>query len=418
MIIYSLVVRLYALAIRLAALRQEKATQWVKGRRDWRKQLANKLQPFGNRKKVWVHCASYGEFEQGRPLLEAIRKEHPEKVIVLTFFSPSGYEAFHTWNGADVIIYLPLDTKSNARDFLQLVQPSLAIFVKYEFWLHFLNSLNSNRIPSYLVSAVFKAHHPFFKWYGGIFRRSLSTFNTLFIQDEGSAALLNSIGITNHQIAGDTRFDRVISVKERFKPNEAVSTFANGKELLIAGSTWPRDEALLVDWFTSRENRNFRLVLVPHEVDPASIRQTEALLKKHSLTYLLYSEGKQDPRADVLVVDAMGLLSGLYYYASAAYIGGGFDSGLHNCLEASVYGKPVFFYNGGHHHKYNEAVELLHLKAAVAVSNADELNKAWQHYFSQDRNKDITKNILEAFFARHAGSTAKLMKAIRFDGSF
>jgi len=218
MFLYNLIVRLYGLVILIASLRQTKAKQWVTGRRNWKADLLKRITELKSNKKIWVHCASYGELEQGRPLIEAIRRKHPDYVIILSFFSPSGYEAFKDWPGADLICYLPLDTRSNAKDFIKIVNPKVVLFIKYEFWVNFLFRLKKQNIPTFLVSAVFKPHHPFFRWYGGVFRRSLATFTELFIQDEASAKLLDSISVKNYEICGDTRFDRVMEIKEKFRP--------------------------------------------------------------------------------------------------------------------------------------------------------------------------------------------------------
>lgn len=414
MVLYSLVVRLYGLIIHLAAWRKPKAAQWVQGRKHWQYRLRNQLKSFPTKNRIWIHCASYGEFEQGRPLLEAIKQKHPGHTLVLSFFSPSGYEAFQDWKGAEVICYLPLDTRRNANEFLSIVNPQVAIFIKYEFWLHFLQALHTKHIPTYLVSAVFKAHHPFFKWYGSIFRNSLRTFTTLFIQDEGSAKLLTKIGMNHYEISGDTRFDRVLTVKERFEPNPAVQAYCANHKVMMAGSSWPKDEALLLEWYKALNDSGTRLVLVPHEVDEKSIQNTVALVQKFGFSYTLYSGHSHDTNAQVLIVDAMGWLSKLYPYCHVAYIGGGFDSGLHNCLEPSVYGKPVLFYNGGHHHKFNEAIDLMSIGAAKAVQSAAELQQAWNHYTSSDSVAKVTAETLDRFFQKHAGSTQKLMQAIPF----
>ena len=220
--LYNFVILLYGFGVKIVALRKTKAKQWVNGRKNWQIQLTQKINNLPSVKLIWIHCASYGEFEQGRTLIESIKKNYPAYKLVLTFFSPSGYEAFKDWKGADIICYLPLDTKTNANQFLEIVKPQYAIFIKYEFWLNFLKALKQKNIPTYLVSAVFKPHHLFFRWYGGAFRKSLKTFTTLFIQDSNSAKLLDSINIKNYQVSGDTRFDRVIEIKNNFKDRKSV----------------------------------------------------------------------------------------------------------------------------------------------------------------------------------------------------
>lgn len=414
MIIYNLLIRLYALLIRIASLRQLKAQQWVRGRKNWRGNLEVKLKAMSASKKVWVHCASYGEFEQGRPIIEAIGKKHPDHKIILTFFSPSGYEAFKDWTGADLICYLPLDTKTNAKDFIELVNPKVVIFIKYEFWLNFLFRLKKQSIPTYLVSAVFKPHHPFFRWYGSIFRRSLNTFEELFIQDENSGKLLEDIGIKNYEICGDTRFDRVLEIKKEFKTIPYFETYCGSAPVLIAGSTWPKDEELLIESFLKSKIPDFKLILVPHSVDEKSISNVRSLLEKNELTYSLYSEQKPELKTNVLIVDAMGLLSKIYHYASVAYIGGGFNSGIHNILEPAVYLKPVMFYGGDDYHKFNEAIDLLNMGAAINVADTVQLQNALNVWIS---NKNETKEIeskLHAYFQKNSGTTERVLNFIKW----
>lgn len=414
MLLYNLVVRLYALMIHLAALNKTKARQWVHGRKTWRKRLSEDISKISNTRTVWVHCASYGEFEQGRPLMEAIRIKHPDYTIVLSFFSPSGYEAFKSWKGADVICYLPLDTKQNAKDFLSIVKPQSVIFIKYEFWLNYLFQLKKENIPTFLVSAVFKSHHPFFKWYGTLFRKSLSTFTELFIQDQESGKLLESIGIKNYQVSGDTRFDRVVEIKKNFKPIDYFENYCRNSKVIIAGSTWPKDEELLVNTFLELNDPGLKLVFAPHHVDEKSIRHLEALLEKKQISYSLYSDGKPDSSKPVLIVNAMGLLNKIYHYADITYIGGGFNSGIHNCLEPAVYLKPVLFYGGSDYHKYNEAVELLQMGAAINIVNPEETAEFIKSLLKDEyRVVEISKK-LDHYFQSNSGTTEKVMSKIKW----
>jgi len=412
MFVYNLLVRLYGLVILIASLRKIKAKQWVEGRKNWRKVLTEKTKNLRSEKKVWVHCASYGEFEQGRPLIEAIRKKHPDYTIVLSFFSPSGYEAFKGWDGADLICYLPLDTKSNAKDFIKIVDPRAVLFIKYEFWVNFLFQLKKQNIPTFLVSAVFKPRHPFFKWYGGIFRRSLKTFTELFIQDEGSAKLLDSIEIKNYEVCGDTRFDRVVEIKNNFKPISFFEEFCKGKKIIIAGSSWPKDEELLIETFQKINNPDLKLIFAPHHIDDKTIQNLEQLLAKNKLPYLLYSDQKPDPSKNILIVNAMGLLNKLYYYADVTYIGGGFNSGIHNCLEPAVYLKPVIFYGGDDYHKYNEAVDLLKMGAAKNVSTVEEAERAFMHFLNSPSEIKQVEEKLKSYFDKNSGTTEKVLAFI------
>lgn len=413
--VYNLFVRLYGLAIFLASFRKIKAKQWVQGRKQWRKHLSQQLGGHTATKRIWVHCASYGEFEQGRPLIEAIKQKYPGYCIVLTFFSPSGYEAFKNWPGADVISYLPLDTKTNAVDFIALVKPDAVIFIKYEFWLNFLFQLKQQHIPAFLVSAVFKSHHPFFKWYGGIFRQSLQTFIRLFIQDEGSAGLLDRIAVKNYEVCGDTRFDRVMQVKENFTPVDFFETYCRGKQVIVAGSTWPKDEELLLDVFRQLNKPDLVLIIVPHHVDHKSISQLENLIQKHKLDYTLYSRKEEGGVKNILLLDAMGLLSTLYYYAQVAYVGGGFNSGVHNCIEPAVYFKPVVFYGGADYQKFNEVLDLLSMKAARSVLNQRETMDALAYFLENTEAVGEIKEKLIGYFEKQSGTTKKVLDAIHWD---
>lgn len=412
MLIYNLVVRLYALIIRFASIRNLKARQWVEGRKDWREDLRRSTISLSTSKRVWVHCASYGEFEQGRPLIEAIRKKHPDYAIILSFFSPSGYEAFKNWKGTDLICYLPLDTKANARDFIALVNPQTVIFIKYEFWVNFLFRLKKLNIPTFLVSAVFKPHHPFFKWYGNLFRKSLKTFDRLFIQDEASARLLQSIGLNNYEVCGDTRFDRVVEIRNNFEALPFFEEFCKGKKVLIAGSSWPKDEALLLETYKNLNDPKLRLIFAPHHVDDKTIYDLEALVQSKGLSYLLYSDQKQDEAAQILIVNTIGLLNKIYHYADVTYIGGGFNSGIHNCLEPAVYLKPVIFHGGKDYDKYNEAVELLKMGAARNVSTTEEMRSAILHYLNDPEIAKQVQEKLETYFIKNSGTTDKVLASI------
>jgi 3-deoxy-D-manno-octulosonic-acid transferase len=410
MFVYNIVIHLYGFIIRVAALRKKKAKQWINGRKNWRQNLGKKISELKSEKIIWVHCASYGEFEQGRPLIDAIKKNHADYKIVLSFFSPSGYEHFKNWEGADVVCYLPLDTKKNARDYVEIIRPKMVFFIKYEFWLNFLSELKLHGIPTYLISAVFKPHHPFFKWYGSIFRKSLSTFKTLFIQDERSGKLLNRIGIKNHEVFGDTRFDRVLQVKENFKEIEAIKSFKGNNKLLVAGSVWMKDTELILQALSAVNRDNLKVVIVPHEVDEKSINEIISLLQHYGLKYQFYSV--LEPLVQqVLIVDVIGLLSNIYFYADCAYIGGGFNGGLHNCLEPAVFETPIVFF-GMNHEKYNEALDLIKLQAAKPIYSAQELEVALNGFLFEYYNKIEFSNKLETYFNNNSNVSNKLLQRI------
>jgi 3-deoxy-D-manno-octulosonic-acid transferase len=410
MFLYNIGVLLYALAIHVASPFKTKAKQWVKGRSDWENTLKEKLKKSEGHKKIWIHCASLGEFEQGRPIIERIKRSHPDHFIILTFFSPSGYEIQKNYEFADSVSYMPLDTRQNARKFLELTKPDLVLFIKYEFWVNFLNTLKEKKITTYLVSAVFKPHHPFFKWYGGIFIKSLEAFKILFIQDANSKKLLESIGIKNAEVCGDTRFDRVLEIKNKFTPLPEIETFRGHSKLIIAGSTWPKDEDMVLEAFTRLNREETKLIIVPHDIDPQLQRATISKIERAGFTYSLFTEGIKD-NSRILVLNTMGMLSRIYYYGNTAYIGGGFNGGIHNCLEPAVFGSSVSFYGPGHE-KYNEAVDLVSIGAARTVANADELQAVWNGVLFDARHQEKIRSLLQDYFASNANSTERILRAI------
>lgn len=358
---------LYRLAIRLAAPFHAKARRFVKGRQGLLQRIAEALEP-DTRPRVWMHCASLGEFEQGRPVLEAIRERFPGYSLVLTFFSPSGYEAKKTYAGADHIFYLPVDSRRHAQQFLDLVQPRCALFVKYEFWYHYLDTLRRRQIPTLLFSALFQPRHPFFKWYGGLYREMLRSYRHIFVQDEASRRLLEQIGISQVTVAGDTRFDRAAGVLSQDKSFRSIEVFREGHTLLVAGSTWPGDEQLLAQAFRQLPGY-YKLLIAPHEVDEAHISRLLALFPGSCL----WASDEDTYRSSrVCIVHTVGQLAYLYKYADATWIGGGFTrSGIHNVVEPAVFGSPVFF--GPVYDRYQEAVEMIQRNAAASVSDAREL---------------------------------------------
>ncbi len=412
MVIYNLVILLYGFVIKLASVKKTKAKDWVSGRKNWREIYQAKISELNSHQIIWIHCASYGEFEQGRPLMEAIKKSHPQYKIILTFFSPSGYQAFKDWKGADTVIYLPLDTKSNARDFINILKPKIVLFIKYEFWLNFLFELKKQNIDTYLVSAVFKPSHPFFKWYGGIFRRSLKTFNILFLQDKNSGNLLNTINIKNYEICGDTRFDRVLEIKKNFEEIKKIKDFKGTGKLIIAGSTWAKDEELVLNAFDRLKSENIKLIIVPHEIENKFINETISKIDKLKINYSLYTETTHED-SKIIVLNVMGLLAKTYFYADVAYIGGGFNGGIHNCLEAAVYNVPVTFY-GEEYIKFNEAVDLIELGAAINVKNNDELLIAFNNFLKDEKIRDGISKKINNFFESNLNITDKILSSIKF----
>ncbi|MBX9784720.1 MAG: 3-deoxy-D-manno-octulosonic acid transferase [Chitinophagaceae bacterium] len=378
-IFYNIFRLVYFNSIKLAANWSPKARLWLDGRKDWQNEFQKKwqLKPF--EKAVWMHCASLGEFEQGRPLLEQLKKENTHIKILVTFFSPSGYEIRKNYEGADFVMYLPADSNKNAKTFLNLANPALAIFVKYEFWHFYLAELKQRKIETILVSGIFRNTQPFFQWWGSFYKNMLLNFSHLFVQDQASAALLSSINITsNVTVCGDTRFDRVVTNAQQWKPIPAIETFIQpDKKILVAGSTWKEDEELIAQWWM-QNNNEWQLIIAPHEIDEQHIEH----LQKLFADAVRFSTYKNQP-AMVMIVDTIGHLSKIYRYATVSCIGGGLTkNGVHNTAEAAVYGKPVLF--GPVYEKYKEAVDLIHLKAAFSFANKEEFAAIIQHLSNEN----------------------------------
>lgn len=399
----------------VAALFNAKAKKWVTGR----KGIFGKLQsaiPTGE-KLIWMHCASLGEFEQGRPVLERLRATHPDYKLLLTFFSPSGYEIRKNYAGADWVFYLPMDGPRNAKRFLEIVQPSLVIFVKYEFWYYYLKKIKYRNIPLLLVSALFWKEMSFFKWYGALQRKMLSRFDHLFVQDATSRELMDGIGLSAiTSISGDTRFDRVIAIAESAAPIDFIQQFTAGGKTIIAGSTWPEDEAVLKATLKTIDEPGLKLIIAPHEIGekhldalqelfPAAIRYSQT--GSDRVTSQPLSSTLQQPSSNVLIIDNIGLLSRLYRYAHITYIGGGFGKGIHNTLEAAVYGKPVIF--GPVHHKFREAEGLIGNGGAVAIQNAEECIITVQRLLSDEEEYQARCRRAREYIYANRGATEKIL---------
>lgn len=366
--IYNIGIRAYSLAIQMAAPFNEKAALLNKGRKEVKKKLNTIHRPEG--RLIWFHAASLGEFEQGRPVIERLKENEPDTKILLTFFSPSGYEIRKNYAGADYILYLPADTKRNARRLIEQFRPDAAVFIKYEFWYHYLHELYKRKIPTYLISAIFRPQQPFFKKWGGLYRQILGFFNCLYVQDRQSVELLKSIGVHNVCLTGDTRFDRVKQIAEAAREIEKVAAFCHGRPAVVCGSTWPPDEDLLTEYINNYSGK-YKWIITPHEIGESHLKD---LLGKCRKKVLRYSQEVTDPGDyDVLIIDCIGLLSSIYRYGKIAYIGGGFGVGIHNTLEAAVYGIPVIF--GPKYRKFNEAVSLIREGGAFSINNISELSE-------------------------------------------
>jgi len=387
---YTIFLWLYKTGIWIVSPWNQKARLWLNGRKNLLERLA-KLKLEKNDRVIWMHCASLGEFEQGRPVLERLRKQYPNNKIVLSFFSPSGYEIRKDYEGADHIFYLPPDSKKNAKLFIDAIQPSLVIWIKYDYWFYYLHELKKRNIPALLVSASFRSGQPFFRWWGRLHRYMLDCFTHIFVQTEVSKKLLAAIGIvSNVSIGGDTRFDRVIEISGQFSPMPLIESFCDNKKVIVAGSTWEEDEEELDHYANTHPDIKF--IIAPHEIDEPHLREIENLfhesirysvLEKKLTDKTLSSVNRQPSTSNpnVLIIDNIGMLSRLYKYATIAYVGGGFgDDGVHNVVEAAVYAKPVVF--GPVIEKYFEAMELVDLGGGIVIDSALEAEEVFERLFN------------------------------------
>jgi len=403
--LYDIGIHLYILFIRIASLKNKKAAAWIKGRKGIFKLIEGSLDR--NKKYTWFHFASLGEFEQGRPVLEKLKAEQPAAAIVITFFSPSGYEIRKNYPLADHVFYLPADTRSNAQQFIRLINPTAAIFTKYEYWYHYFEELHKNNIPLYVISGIFRKEQPFFKWYGSLHRQMLKWVSHIFVQDENSRELLESIGIKNVSVSGDTRFDRVAENTLSVKKIPIIEEFCSDKSIFIAGSTWPEDEKILHQLV--KKYPDWKFIIAPHEVTAGRINEVKDLFADH----ITYSAGgtqfSELGKRQTLIIDNIGILSSVYQYGKMAYIGGGFGKGIHNTQEALAFGLPVIF--GPEYLKFKEAVELVALKGAKSISNAGELEGAFLYFITNQQSGDIARNYIQ----EHTGATRKIIEKIKLN---
>lgn len=404
---YTIAIYLYALAVRLASLTNRKARLMIKGhRKTWRtlRDHAKERQHY-----VWFHAASLGEFEQGRPLMERLRREHPGKRILLTFFSPSGYEVRKDYAGADLVCYLPFDTPLNARRFIRLVQPEKAFFIKYEFWHHYIDELHRAGVPVYSVSSIFRNDQIFFRPYGRGYARVLHHFNHFFVQNEASRRLLNSLGVTQVSVTGDTRFDRVIDIRNQAKSLPLAAALTGDSRTIVAGSTWPPDEEILIPYFN--RHPELKLIIAPHEVNEERLRSIEQRLKRPALRYS-QATPESSAQADCLIIDGYGLLSSLYRYATLAYVGGGFGVGIHNVPEAAVYGVPVFF--GPNNQRFREARDLINEGGSFEVTSADDFQAQADRLLADERALAKSGQAAGDYIRRNSGATEAIFREVHF----
>jgi 3-deoxy-D-manno-octulosonic-acid transferase len=402
---YNLGVSFYTFIIWILSPFNKKARLWVNGRRQWYGKLKQKTNSRDN--CIWVHCASLGEFEQGRPIIEAIKKERPDIKIFLTFFSPSGYEIRKDYQHADAVFYLPAGTPANSRKFISLVNPSYAIFVKYEFWNNYLSELRRKGIPLYLVSGVFRDGHYFFRWYGSFLLSILKNFTWMFVQDQQSSDLLRGHGFENVTLAGDTRFDRVFKIAGSARKIPEIELFKGEEKLFIAGSSWRQDEEIIAAYINKYPEK-MKWILAPHEIDAGNIERLEKLLKVESVRFSEFNDKKSDAR--VLIIDNIGMLSSAYRYAYVAAVGGGFGKGIHNILEPACWGIPVMF--GPRHEKFREAVDLIKCEGGKSFNGYADFEDILNKWISDEKEYMKAAESSGSYVKQNTGATDKIIKAI------
>ncbi|MDR1719079.1 MAG: 3-deoxy-D-manno-octulosonic acid transferase [Dysgonamonadaceae bacterium] len=409
--IYNLAIGVYALIARLISPFHKKAGLMIRGQKQTFKRLQEQIDP--QSQYIWIHAASLGEFEQGRPLIEKIKADYPEYKILLTFFSPSGYEVRKNSSGTDLVCYLPFDFSHNAQRFLNLTNPVMAIFIKYEFWMNYLCSLHKRRIPTYIISAIFRPKQAFFKWYGTVYRSVLKHFDWLFVQDDSSLHLLADYGITNASVSGDTRFDRVMEIYNHRKSFPLLERYSEEQtnprnRILVAGSTWPKDEELIIPYFNTHPE--IKLIIAPHEINDTHLESIISRLKRPFILYSNIAEKTEPLDADCIIVDCYGILSSIYRYANIAYVGGGFGCGIHNILEAAVYNIPVLF--GPNHRKFREASDLMACEGGFSVENGDFFEMKMNELLSQREAFLTAGKQAGDYVRRNVGATELIMKKI------
>lgn len=418
--IYNIVIYFVLWGIAIASLFNEKVRKMWRGEREAFKILKQKVDP--NAKYIWFHAASLGEFEQGRPLMERIRKDYPQYKILLTFYSPSGYEVRKNYEGADIICYMPVDTRLNAIRFLRLVRPVMAFFIKYEFWSNFLHILKHRNIPTYSVSSIFREDQVFFKWYGRSYAGVLKCFTRFFVQNEESKRLLDGIGITAVDVVGDTRFDRVLQIKEAAKQLPICEAFRTGVassqsadvphhdfKVFVAGSSWPPDENIFIPFFN--EHKDWRLLIAPHVIAEEHLKLILSLIKGKKVVRYTQTTPEEAAEADVLIIDCFGLLSSMYNYGDVAYIGGGFGVGIHNTLEAAVWNVPVIF--GPNNKKFQEAQGLLKSGGGFEINTYEDFSALMSSLMNDETFLKQAGDKAGAFVAHLAGATDKVLASVK-----
>ena len=405
--IYNLIVLLASQALTIFSRFSPKLKLFVAGRKSVFSTLLDEIK--STDKTIWFHAASLGEYEQGLPVMEAVKQRHPNHKIILTFFSPSGYEVRKNNTVADVTVYLPLDTISNAKQFVQLVHPEMVFFIKYEYWPNYLNELKKHEIKTYLISGIFRENQAFFKWYGGFYRNALKTFDYFFVQNEGSKILLNRLGFTNVKVSGDTRFDRVVAILDRDNSLDFIEQFTNNTPTIVIGSSWPKDEELLINYINTCAD-NVKFIIAPHNIKPDQLLQLKSGIRKKTI---LFSE--KEPvdvsNFDVFIIDTVGILTKIYSYADIAYVGGGYGNpGVHNILEPATFGIPVVI--GPNYDHFSEATALVNLGGCISIQNQTQLNEAFDLLLQNEDERLEKGHICSTFVQMNKGATQTIITHI------
>ncbi len=413
--LYNLVVLLATQIVKLLALFSTKMKLFVDGRKYVFPTLQSQIT--ANNKTIWFHAASLGEFEQGLPVMEQIKKQFPNHKIIVTFFSPSGYEVRKNNSIADVTVYLPLDTQSNAQKFIDLVHPDFVFFIKYEYWPNYLNELKKRHIKTYLISGIFRENQAFFKWYGGFYRNALRTFDFFFVQNDSSKKLIQSIGFTNVKVSGDTRFDRVVSILERDNTLDFIKQFKDNKTTIVIGSSWPKDENLLVNYINNSTD-DVKFIIAPHNIKSEQIQELKNSINKKTILFSDVRTGRvrtgRDlslPEQDVFIIDTIGILTKIYSYADIAYVGGGFGNpGVHNILEPATFGVPIVV--GPNYSHFAEATALVNMHGCISITNQKQLNEAFDLLINNEDERHEKGHICTTFVQMNKGATEVILKHI------
>ncbi|MBC7847342.1 MAG: 3-deoxy-D-manno-octulosonic acid transferase [Flavobacterium sp.] len=405
--LYNIIVQIANFSLKIVAQFSPKIKLFIDGRKPVFEILKSKIKPTD--KTIWFHAASLGEYEQGLPVIEKIKQKFPNHKIVITFFSPSGYEVRKNNTVADVTVYLPLDTKKNAQHFLKLVHPEMVFFIKYEYWPNYLNELRKLKTPTYLISGIFRENQMFFKWYGGFYRKALDTFTYFFVQNESSKKLLLQLSKTNVSVSGDTRFDRVVAILEKDNSLNFIEAFKNDTLTIVVGSSWPKDESLLVDYI-NQTTEKVKFIIAPHNIKAEQIQELKNSISKKTV---LFSEKETNNLADfdVFIIDTIGILTKIYSYADIAYVGGGFGNpGVHNILEPATFGVPIVI--GSNFSHFAEATALVNMEGCISIANKNELIDAFSNLITNDDIRNEKGHICSTFVQMNKGATAIIMNNI------